>query len=239
MLRSLGAQIPPGWVVVNEGDLALVSPPAPALSYPDGGAALEDLYRRCLSVRLYHVNHTPQLRELVRGTLDQAAAILGSYGGGMVQRDASLFCGSPASVVPVHCDRHDNLLLQLVGTKEVMVGRFTDPDRELVEIERNFGQHLNIGAMPEDVTVFRLGPGDGLFLPPYTIHWVRCGPNPSTALSVSFSTVQSERAELIHHANRHLRRLHFHPRSPGRSRLAVQVKVAAVTWTRRLREYRR
>jgi hypothetical protein len=234
-LAALGRRIPSSWVTVNDGTLPTLSPPVPTLGYADGGAALDDLYRRCLSVRLYHVHHTPELGALVRATLDQAAQILGSYGGGMLRRDASLFCGSPGSRVPVHCDRHDNLLLQLVGTKEVMVGTFRDPERELAEIERHFPGHLNLAVMPDEVQVIELGPGDGLFLPPYTIHGVRCGPEPSTALSASFSTVESERAELVHLANRRLRRLHLRPRGPAESRLVDRAKAAGVTWGRRLR----
>jgi hypothetical protein len=237
-LEELGRRLPSAWITVNDGELPVLSPPPRALAYPDGGAALEDLARRCLSVRLYHVHHTPEVGPLVRETLDQAEEVLGSYGGGMVRRDASLFCGSPGSTVPVHCDRHDNLLLQLVGTKEVMIGAFTDPDRELAEIERNFGRHLNLAAMPDEVQVILLGPGDGLFLPPYTIHWVRCGPEPSTALSASFSTVDSERAELVHLANRHLRDLRLRPRGPAESRLADWTKARIVLAARGLRRRR-
>lgn len=234
-LLPTARKVPSRWVVVNDGDLPLLAPPAAKLDYPDGAAALRDLSERCLSVRLYHVNHTPELGPLVRAVLDEAEAVLGSYGGGMVRRDSSLFCGSPGSVVPVHCDRHDNLLLQLTGTKRVTVGHFDDPARELAEIERNAGRHLNLETMPDHVSVFDLGPGDGFYLPPYAIHSVRCGPELSSALSASFSTVASERAELVHLANRHLRRLHLRPRGPGRSRAADWGKATGLTLARRLR----
>ncbi len=237
-LLPAARKVPPAWVVVNDGNLGLLAPPAPKLDYPDGAAALRDLSERCLSVRLYHVNHTPEFGPLVRGVLDEAGAVLGSYGGGMVRRDSSLFCGSPGSVVPTHCDRHDNLLLQLVGTKRVAVGHFDDPARELAEIERNFGRHLNLEVMPDHVAVFDLSPGDGLYLPPYTIHSVRCGPVVSTALSASFSTAVSERAELVHLANRHLRRLHLRPRGPGRSRTSDWGKATSMQLARRLRARR-
>jgi len=237
-LLPAARKVPPAWVVVNDGDLGLLAPPAPRLDYPDGAAALGDLSERCLSVRLYHVNHTPELGPLVRAVLDEAETVLGSYGGGMLRRDSSLFCGSPGSVVPMHCDRHDNLLLQLTGTKRVTVGRFDDPARELEEIERNFGRHLNLEALPDRVDVFDLGPGDGIYLPPYSIHSVRCGPELSSALSASFSTVASERAELVHVANRHLRRLHLRPRGPGRSRTSDWGKAAGVRLARRLRSRR-
>jgi hypothetical protein len=88
------------------------------------------------------------------------------------------------------------------------------------------------------VQVFELGPGDGLYLPPYTVHWVRCGPEASTALSASFSTIDSDRAELVHLANRHLRRLHVRPRGPGVSPVADRAKAAAVTAARRIRRPR-
>ena len=213
-LQVIGARLPTAWVVVNDGRLPQLCPPRPNLRFEDGGAALRALYEQCFSVRLYHVNHVPEVGGLVRDVLDQAERILGSYGGGPVRRDASLFCGSPGSTVPIHGDRHDNLLLQLVGTKTVKVWSFLDPG-ELAEIERNVGRHLNLEVVPDAFQVFELGPGDGVYLPPYTIHSVECGPEASTALSASFSTVASERAELVHLANRQLRRLHVRPRGPG------------------------
>jgi len=235
-LRDLGRSIPVAWVTVNEGAQPLLTKPLPRLRYPDGGAALDDLYQRCLSVRLYHVNHTPEMGPLIRETLDQAERILGSYGGGTVRRDSSLFCGSPGSTVPVHADRHDNILLQLVGTKDVMVGRFSDPARQLEEVERNCPHHLYLETMPDEVEVIRLGPGDGVYLPPYTIHWVICGSEPSTALSASFSTASSEQEEAVHAANHYLRRLHLRPGAPGRSTTIDRTKAAGFHLMRRLRK---
>jgi cupin superfamily protein len=234
-LEPTARQLPAAWLTVNDGRLPELSPPATKLAFDDGPTALHDLYRRCLSVRLYHVNHLPGLGALVREILDEAEHLLDGYGGGMRRRDASLFCGSPGSNVPIHCDRHDNLLLQLAGTKQVTIGTFRDPARQLAEIERNFGDHLNLTVVPDELHVIELGPGDGIFLPPYTIHGVRCGDEPSTALSASFSTAASERAELVHLVNRRLRRLHVQPRGPGTSERTDRAKATGITWARRLK----
>jgi len=155
--------------------------------------------------------------------------------GAMVSRDASIFCGSPGSVVPIHCDRHHNVLLQLAGVKEVGVGWFDDPSRQAAEIERNFGRHLNLEVAPDRSEVHTLGPGEGIYLPPYTIHWVRCGPEPSTALSASFATSTSVQAERVHACNARLRRLHLTPVRPGVSPTRDRAKAAAIGLGRRLR----
>jgi hypothetical protein len=170
--------------------------------------------------------------------LDQAGTLLDDYGGGQVRRDSSLFCGSPASTVPIHADRHDNLLLQLTGTKTITVWWFSDPRAELAAIERNAGRHLNLEVVPEEWRTFELRPGDGLYLPPYTIHSVVCGSTVSTALSASFSTVDSERADRVHVANRHIRRLHLDPRGPGTSILTDRLKAAAIDGVRRTKPWR-
>jgi hypothetical protein len=239
-LQDLANRLPAPWVVVNDGALPRLSPPRPNLrdQFDDGAAALRALYERCLSVRLYHVNHFPDPGSLVRDVLDQVGDTLGDHGGGQVRRDSSLFCGSAGSTVPIHGDRHDNLLLQITGTKTITVWWFADRRRELAVLERNAGHHLNLEVVPDEHRVYELGPGEGLYLPPYTIHSVVCGPEPSTALSASFSTVVSERADRVHVANRHLRRFRVDPRGPGDSVVVDKVKAAAVDGVRRAKRWR-
>jgi hypothetical protein len=232
-LAALAARLPPAWVTVQDGDVPFVSPPCPRLPVP-GDEAIASLVERCLSVRLYHVQHTPELGRLVNECLDEVEPHLGAEP--MSRRDASVFIGSPGQVVPVHCDRHHNFLLQVTGTKELMVGRFRDPAAELASIERHYREHLNLEQMPDEVATYRLGPGDGVYLPPYSIHWVRCGPQPAVALSCSFSSPSSVRAELVHECNTYLRRLRVTPCGPGR--LSDGAKAAAARAARQARAYR-
>jgi len=232
-LGVLASRLPEAWVIVQEGDIPFVSPPRPKLPTA-AGEAIASLGERCLSVRLYHVQHTPGLGRLVHQCLDEVQPWLG--GEPMARRDASVFIGSPGQVIPVHCDRHHNFLVQVTGRKEFMVGRFHDEDEELSAIERHYPAHLNLEREPDEVTTYRLGPGEGMYLPPYTIHWVRCGPEPSVALSCSFSTPTSDRAELVHECNALLRRVHATPRGPGGA--LDPAKAAVARAARRLRHRR-
>ena len=52
-------------------------------------------------------------------------------------------------------------------------------------------------TLPEDTVTFRLGPGDGLYIPPFAFHWVRGGPETSIAISCGFRTRTTEQANLV------------------------------------------
>ena len=54
---------------------------------------------------------------------------------------------------------HHNFLLQIEGTKEVMIGSFSDPSIGEGEIDRYFDQHNNNSRiLPDVVSTFLLGP---------------------------------------------------------------------------------
>jgi hypothetical protein len=61
----------------------------------------------------------------------------------------------------------------------------------------------------------------------------------SAALSCSFSTAVTVRAEAVHACNAQLRRIGLHPRPPGRSVRRDRLKVAALRAAHRARPGRR
>jgi hypothetical protein len=217
-------------------DLPLLLPSGEVERLPVSAA---DVVRRladngCWMV-LWFLERSPAYRMLLDDCLDQVRPTVVSVEGAMGQGGANLLVASPCGTVPVHFDRHHNLLLQVRGTKRLMVGTFQDPAAAQHEIERHYGASRNLDVMPTNVTTFELGPGDGVYIPPYAFHWVIGGPDVSVALSCGFRSPQSERAELVYRCNVKLRRVGLSPSPPGRSEWADRAKAAAVLARSRVR----
>jgi hypothetical protein len=148
----------------------------------------------------------------------------------------SVFMGSPGAVVPVHLDRHHNVLVQVSGSKRLSVGAFADPAVQRRQVERHFsGSEKHPAELPAATQTFHLQAGGALYIPPYTFHWVEGGPDVSIAMSCGFSTAGTERAELVHACNAKLRRLHLPASPPGRSGYRDRAKAGLVRHSRRVR----
>jgi hypothetical protein len=128
-------------------------------------------------------------------------------------------------------------LLQLEGTKEITVATHDDPvdDQRVIEAARRW-PHNNLAELPARTRTYALGPGDGLYIPPYAFHWVHGGSDVSVALSYGFATPGSLRAPNVYWCNANLRRLGLRPKPPGTSERRDQAKIFAITQAARLRD---
>jgi ribosomal protein L16 Arg81 hydroxylase len=163
-------------------------------------------------------------------------ALVGTREGGMTDRGLNVLASSPDAVVPAHFDMHHNFLLQIDGTKEVMIGSFRDRRVNERAIDRFYDEgNNNARALPDVATAFRLGPGDGVYIPPFAFHWVRGGPETSITISVGFRTRATEQANLVQECNARLRRFGLHPEPPGTSEHRDRAKVELLALARRAR----
>jgi hypothetical protein len=178
---------------------------------------------------LWEVNRDPSYGALVRSCLEPVTSLVGRREGGVRRFNGSLLLASPGGVVPAHFDRDHVLLFQVEGTKRVTVGRFDDPQTAQRAIERDFGEEkLNLDVLPSTLGEFELGPGDGLYLPPYAFHWVNGGPAVSVAVSCSYHTAECERTQVVHACNTRMRRLGLSPRPAGSSRSTDLIKASVL-----------
>jgi cupin superfamily protein len=225
VVARLADELPARDVVHHLGDVPLLLPrgDAPALDLGAGDVASGIRDNRCW-VRIGNLQRLPGWDVL----LDECLAGVGPRS---VAR-AQVFLGSPGAVTPAHMDLYHNLLLQVQGTKEFSIGRFPDPRDADREIARHFDREReNFRILPPDVSVYRLEPGDGLYIPPYTPHWAQGGDEVSLALSCNFSDAASDQAELVQVCNARLRRLGLKPAPPRRSPLRDRMKAGLVrTW---------
>ena len=183
----------------------------------DAPSIIRDLADNGCWIILWTIERVVAYRDLLAETFGALSATLEKLEGRVWPPTGSLILASPNAVVPAHFDHQHIFLLQLEGTKEVTVGAFLDPDVADREIGRNFdaGRH-NVHVLPPIRETVRLKPGDGLYIPPYTFHWVEGGPDISVAMSCAIPTSVTNRTSLLHSWNAVERRLRLAPRSPGR-----------------------
>ena len=67
-----------------------------------------------------------------------------------------------------------------------------------------------------------------MYLPPGVPHWVHNGPQVSVSVTLTYFTAATVRKNRIEDFNSRLRRMHLHPREPGRSFFVDTAKVAAL-----------
>lgn len=228
---------PPEWLEHHEADLPFVHPGGQTRQLPiTPGEVVRSIDENGCWVVLWNLERSTAYSQLNDECLDPIAALARDLEGGISRRGLNVVIASPETIVPVHFDLNHNFLLQTEGTKVVMVGSYADSSTADGEIARYFDQdNNNCRLLPDVVSTFHLGPGDGVYIPPYGFHWVRNGPEVSVALSCGFRTPATEQAELVHRWNARLRKLGFRPQPPGLSRRRDRMKVTAQAWERRAR----
>ena len=186
-------------------------------------------------ILLLSLGDIPSYRALLDECLTSVEGTLAGREGGLTFRSMNVVLSSPNAVVPVHFDLHHNLLLQIDGAKEVTVGSFSDSKVEVREVDRFFdGGTNNVRALPDVVTSFQLGPGDGVYIPPYAMHWIRVGAHSSVGVSLGIQTARSTRTRLAHVCNAKLRRRGLRPAPAGRSVNRDIAKVVALKQASRM-----
>jgi hypothetical protein len=205
---------------------------------PPAQTAREIEHNGCWMV-LWYIEQVPEYAALLDRCLDEVELVVGRRDGGMQQREGFLFLSAPGAVTPAHFDPEHNLLLQIRGSKDMHVGRFADPGDQQRELDRYHDQgERNLGAFPDDAETFTLDPGRGVYVYPWAPHWVQNSPAVSVSLSITFRSAESARAERVHRANAHLRRLRLSPRPAGASTTGDTVKSRAIEAIDRARRAR-
>ena len=234
-ILELALALPPSDVEHHVADLPLLLPSGEA---PQLEITLAEVVRGIETngcwLALFHIERHGTLRDLLDSCISGWREHF-EREGGIESSTASVFLASPHAVTPAHVDRHHNLLLQIEGTKEVVVGAFDTAADAAAEIDSHFDpDHANFSSLPPHSTTWVLHPGEGLYLPPYAPHWVRTD-DETLSLSCVVRTPASLRLELAHICNARLRRMGLRPRSAGTSPLADRAKARAVLVGRRAR----
>lgn len=144
----------------------------------------------------------------------------------------TVFMNPPDYVVPYHFDHESNLLLQIVGEKEV---RLYPPDERVLtdsEIEGFYHGNVLAGRYRDDVEPLAsrhvITPGTGVHHPPLAPHSVRNDKQTSISLSLYYSLPAHDAKARVRQFNWYLRRMGIDPSPAGHSALSDKAKCALI-----------
>jgi hypothetical protein len=230
-------------VEYNAGDLPYGVAPD---EVSDNGLSPEETIRRieqCGSwMVLKHVDRDPAYRALLDEALDEMAEVVEPVSGEMLTRVGFIFVSSPGAVTPFHLDPEHNILLQIRGSKTMMVVR---GDEEVVPDEKHeayhVGGHRNLPWRDEYEARghrFELAPGDAVHVPLMWPHWVKNGPEPSISFSITWKSDWIYQEADVRGMNHLLRRFGVDPNPPApfpRRNMGKALAYRAIRKARRLR----
>lgn len=220
-LLQLSKTLPESSVEYNAGDIPLNMANQAS---PRTGLSAEETIRRIQEAKswmvLKNVEQDPAFAALLDECLAQVHEWSSSYVRGMYNKEGFIFLSSPNSKTPFHVDPEHNFLLQIRGSKTVAI---FDPKDSYVatdeDIERGlYGGVRNLTYKPDfdsHAKLFELTPGKGAHFPVAAPHWVKNGPEVSVSFSITFRSLESERAEALRHFNMALRKRGMTPSPLG------------------------
>ncbi len=233
VLAPLVAALPASWI---RADHAQYSPHEPRGVEPlpadaDLEAAVRALPTSPASIRAYNLEHTSEFRDLHAALDAPVRALVGNAEGGVVAVNLGAFVASPDAVTPAHPDRHHNLLLAVSGRKEVWVEDDPDQRAHHLRVVDYLRSPQNGAPVLPPARCFILGPGDGVYIPPYAFHWTTVLDGPALGLSVGFSTPSTVRSSRVHDLDVRLRRRGLRPRpsGPGSTKEKVKARLATAS----------
>ncbi|MEO1136073.1 MAG: cupin-like domain-containing protein [Pseudomonadota bacterium] len=232
-LLALSKTLPEAAIEYNAGDLPVSQDPAKT---PMNGLDVEETIRRIAEneswLVLKNIEQDEVYASLLEETLSDLADAIQRGTGEMFKREAFVFISSPGAVTPFHMDPEHNILMQIRGSK--IFHLFSAPMGAIVSEEQHEAfyadeGHRNLPYRDEFKTyekMIEMEPGDALYVPVKTPHWVAVGPEVSVSLSVTWRSRASDREAHLRQANRWLRAHGFSPPPAGQS--PVRDGVAAL-----------
>jgi oxalate decarboxylase/phosphoglucose isomerase-like protein (cupin superfamily) len=222
-LVELAAALPEASVEYNPGALPIgIAPedvPAPRLSVVETIRSIEENGSWMV---LKRIEQHPDYAALLAETLAEIEPMVRAKTGAMLGMEGFVFISSPGAVTPFHLDPEHNILLQIRGSKVMTV--FDVRDEVIVSPQAHEAfhlgkQHRNL-VWQDDYstrgTAHSLTPGDAIYVPVKSPHWVQNGADVSISLSVTWRSEWSYEEADARAMNHFLRGLSLTPASPKR-----------------------
>jgi hypothetical protein len=242
-LVDLAGRLGPKNVEYNAGDLPYgVDPEA----VPRTGLSAQETIRRieeCGSwMVLKNVNRDPAYGALLEATLAEVAPVVEPVSGEMLTKVGFIFVSSPGAVTPFHLDPEHNILLQIRGSKTMMI---VPGEEDVVPHEKHeayhVGGHRNVDWRNDYEPrgqKFELAPGDAVHVPLMWPHWVKNGPEPSVSFSITWKSHWIYQEADTRGMNHLLRKWGLEPRPPAPFPKRNVAKAFAYRAIRKARELR-
>jgi hypothetical protein len=219
-LDEQGKRLPRSSVEYNAGDLPYGVDPA---EVAHTGLSVEDTIRgieECGSwMVLKHVDQDPAYKALLEEALGELRGVIEPVSGEMLCKVGFIFVSSPGAVTPFHLDPEHNVLLQIRGSKTMMI---VEGDENVVPPEKHeayhVGGHRNV-PWRDDYEArghkFEMVPGDAVHVPLMWPHWVKNGPEPSISFSITWKSSWVYEEADVRGMNHLLRKWGVEPASPA------------------------
>lgn len=233
-LIALSRRMRPVDVEQNVGNLPVGIDPA---AVQHNGLSVADTIRSIEAngswMVLKFVEQDPAYRALLESILGEIAPLVAPKTGAMLKLEGFIFISSPGAVTPFHFDPEHNILLQLCGSKTMTVFPAADPEIAGGPLHEAFhlGGHRNLPYRDEFADkgiALEIGPGEAIYVPVKSPHWVKNGSAPSISFSVTWRSEWSYREADARGFNHVLRRAGLDPADPGR--YPRQNYVKALAW---------
>lgn len=238
-LAALGEALPAGSVEYNKGDLPIGVDGKPGSNSMTIGETIRQIATSGSWAVLKNVEQNPAYAALLADLLGELESEISAKTGQMLKPQGFVFVSSPNAVTPFHFDPEHNILMQLVGRKEMTVFPAGDPrfapDRVHEAYHTGGARELTWDdSLLSGGTPFALVPGDAIFVPVMAPHFVRNGPDVSISLSITWRSTWSYAEADAWALNEWLRARGLNPRRPQRWPHRNSLKAYAWRVLRRL-----
>jgi Cupin-like domain len=240
-LALLGESLPEKSLEYNRGDLPIGIRPE---DVPSNGMSIGETIRSIDSANswcvLKNIEQIPAYRDLLLTLLGELEDVTSGTTGEMLRPEGFIFVSSPGSMTPYHFDPEHNILLQLRGWKTMTVFPAGDPRFAAPEAHEAYHSGGGPRNLPWDDafalhgTDYRLEPGQAIFVPVMSPHYVRNGDRPSISLSITWRSEWSYAETDAHAMNSVLRRFGLNPSPPRRYPVNNAVKSLGYRVLRKL-----
>lgn len=184
-------------------------------------------------VLLRHVQADPTYRSLIDYALNPIQPEIERKDPGMYYRAGWIFVAAPHTTTPFHIDRNHGILLQVRGVKTVYVWDAEDTEVVTERARDVFHARHDLDLVKwheefrERAHVFELGPGMGVYIPETCAHLVETSDEPSTTISMTYSTRATRRDALVHVMHDLMHRKGIEPPAVGKRPLLDALTYAA------------
>jgi len=202
---------------------------------PLNGLTPEETVRRIEDnkswIVLKYVEELPEYRDLLEQCLADIETHTKRALRGIHAKQAFIFISSPGSVTPYHIDQEHNFLLQIRGQKTIHIwdpeDRVAMPEEAVEATVFGANAHRNLPWQEnfrERGQAYTLTPGDGVYVPVHSPHWVKNGDAVSISLSITYRSSWSRRYVGLFAINAKLRSLGWRPAAVGKHRIIDAIK---------------
>lgn len=169
----------------NGGDFAMDS--------PNDGTVADSIRSIGTSgnwIMLRFVEQLPRYRDLLQGLMAELDPAIDPLTGPSLSLKGFIFISAPGTLTPFHFDAEYNILFQIAGDKDFAT---YPPALPFLPLDRREAYHrAGENMLPwqdeyeAQALVHHLTPGDALYVPYASPHWVRAGAAPTVSLSMTW-----------------------------------------------------